>query len=113
MRGLPDLARASELVAARGSALGHPMHLLRETTSTNDEAKQAAREGAPHGSTWVTERQTAGRGRQGRTWQSAPGEGLLFSVLARVSCSPARVPPVALAAGLAVRDAVARAAPGC
>jgi len=106
-----DMARAPDLVAASGSALGHPMHLLATTTSTNDLAKTAARDGAPHGSTWVAEVQTAGRGRRGHAWVCAPGEGLLFSVLVRVSCVPARIAPAALAVGLAVRDAVAVAAP--
>ena len=108
----PDLARAPELAAERGGALGRPMRLLATTTSTSDEAKRAAKEGAPHGATWVAEQQSAGRGRQGRAWVSAPGENLLFSVLVRTTCAPARLPPIAIAAGLAVRDAVARAAPG-
>jgi BirA family biotin operon repressor/biotin-[acetyl-CoA-carboxylase] ligase len=111
VRSSPDLARAADLVAESGSALGRPLHVLARTTSTNDEAKRAAREGAPHGATWVAEEQSAGRGRQGRSWVSARGENLLFSVLLRVTCPPARLPPVALVAGLAVRDAVARAAP--
>ncbi len=110
-RPYPDLLRAPELVLARGGQLGRPMHLLGFTSSTNDDAKRASKEGAPHGATWVAEQQSAGRGRQGRSWVSPHGEGLLFSVLLRVSCPPARVPPLALAAGLAVRDAVARAAP--
>jgi BirA family biotin operon repressor/biotin-[acetyl-CoA-carboxylase] ligase len=105
-----DLRRAPELVVERGSTLGRPMHLLDTTESTNDEAKRAAKDGAPHGTTWVAEQQTAGRGRQGRAWLSPRGENLLFSVLLRVSCPPSRLPPVALVAGLAVRDAVARAA---
>jgi BirA family biotin operon repressor/biotin-[acetyl-CoA-carboxylase] ligase len=87
------------------------MHILATTTSTNDEAKRAARDGASHGATWVAEEQTAGRGRQGRAWVSPRGENLLFSVLARVACTPSALPPIALVAGLAVRDAVARAAP--
>jgi len=106
-----DLERAPGLVAERGSVLGVPMHLLASTTSTNDEAKHAAKDGAPSGSTWVAEQQTAGRGRQGRVWVSPRGENLLFSVLVRVTCPPSRLPPIALVAGLAVRDAVALAAP--
>ncbi len=106
-----DLARAADLLAARGGELGRPLYLLEETTSTNDEAKRAAKEGAPHGATWVAESQTAGRGRQGRQWVSPRGENLLFSVLLRVTCPPARLPPLALVAGLAARDAIARAAP--
>jgi BirA family transcriptional regulator, biotin operon repressor / biotin---[acetyl-CoA-carboxylase] ligase len=107
----PDLARARELVAERGSTLGLPMVIVPMTTSTNDLANRAAREGAPHGATWVAEQQTAGRGRRGHSWVSPAGEGLLFSVLVRLACAPAKIPPIALVAGLAVRDAVATAAP--
>jgi BirA family transcriptional regulator, biotin operon repressor / biotin---[acetyl-CoA-carboxylase] ligase len=106
----PDLDRAEALIAERGSVLGRPLVRLATTTSTSDEAHRAAKRGAPHGATWVAEEQTAGRGRRGRIWMSPPGEGLLFSVLMRVGCAPARLPPIALLAGLAVRDAVARAA---
>lgn len=95
-----------EVVAARRDA---PVHLLASTASTNDDAKAGARAGAPHGSLWVADTQTAGRGRQGRRWESPPGENLLFSVLLRIPCVPARVPPLSLVVGLAVRDAVAKA----
>jgi BirA family biotin operon repressor/biotin-[acetyl-CoA-carboxylase] ligase len=108
-RVAPDLARASEVIASRGCALGHSLYLLAETESTNDDAKAGAREGAPHGSIWIAETQSRGRGRQGRTWVSPPGENLLFSVLLRIPCAPARVPPLSLVCGLAVRDAVAKA----
>jgi BirA family biotin operon repressor/biotin-[acetyl-CoA-carboxylase] ligase len=111
-RVAPDLARADALLAERGGTLGRPLHLLATTTSTNDEAKAAARSGAPHGSTWVAEEQSAGRGRQGRTWTAARGEALLFSVLLKLECPPARLPLVSIVAGLAVRDATARALPG-
>jgi BirA family biotin operon repressor/biotin-[acetyl-CoA-carboxylase] ligase len=106
-----DLERAAGLVDEYGTRLGRPLVILVETPSTNDLAHRAAKEGAPHGATWVADRQTSGRGRHGRTWVSPPGEGLLFSVLLRLSCAPAQLPPLALLCGLAVRDAVARAAP--
>ena len=104
-----DLARAADVLAARGLTLGGPLVLAAETGSTNDDAKAGARAGAPHGATWVAKSQTAGRGRQGRSWLSEPGENLLFSVLVRQQCMPSRVPLLSLAAGLAVRDAVAKA----
>lgn len=104
-----DLARAPALVAARGLLLGAPLVLAEETASTNEDAKQGARAGAAHGATWVAESQTAGRGRQGRVWLASRGENLLFSVVLRLACPPARVPPLSLVCGLAVRDAVARA----
>jgi BirA family transcriptional regulator, biotin operon repressor / biotin---[acetyl-CoA-carboxylase] ligase len=106
-----DLQNAPEIVAARGGALGRPMRLLASTTSTNDEAKRAAKQGAPHGATWVAEQQTAGRGRQGRAWWARAGESLLFSVLVRDVPAPSGLPAIALVVGLAVRDAVALAAP--
>lgn len=106
-----NLIVAPELVRARGGSLGVPMHLLDVATSTNDEAQRGAKAGASHGTTWVAEQQTAGRGRRGRAWVSPAGEGLLFSVLLRLSCPPVRLPPLALLAGLAVRESVLRAAP--
>jgi BirA family biotin operon repressor/biotin-[acetyl-CoA-carboxylase] ligase len=107
MRGFgADLRGAADAVAARGGALGRPLHLVSRTTSTNDLAKQAARAGAPHGSAWVAEEQSGGRGRQGRPWLSPPGESLLFSVLLRIESDPRWLPPVSVAAGLAVTEAV-------
>jgi BirA family biotin operon repressor/biotin-[acetyl-CoA-carboxylase] ligase len=106
----PDLLRAVDLLAERGGALGRPLHILDETPSTNDEARHAARRGAPHGSTWVADVQTDGRGRQGRPWLSARGENLLFSVLWRQPCDPARLPLLCIAAGVAVCEALRRAA---
>jgi BirA family biotin operon repressor/biotin-[acetyl-CoA-carboxylase] ligase len=88
------------------------MWLLASTTSTNDDAKRGARQGAPHGAMWVAEQQTAGRGRQGRVWWSPAGESLLFSVLVRDGLEPARLPQLALVAGLAVHGAVTRLTPG-
>lgn len=102
-RGIyPDLLRAEEKIRERGGALGIPLHLTARTGSTNDDAKQAAKDGAPHGSTWVAESQDSGRGRQGRAWISPPGENLLFSVLLRVPCPAARLPQLAICAGLSV-----------
>ncbi|MSP54595.1 MAG: biotin--[acetyl-CoA-carboxylase] ligase [Myxococcales bacterium] len=56
---------------------------LGEVTSTQDVAKQLAADGAEHGTVVRAERQTAGRGRLGRRWASAPGDGLLFSIVLR------------------------------
>ena len=104
-------ARFEALRAERGLALGSPLTVHAVTGSTNDDALAAARDGAPHGATFIAERQTQGRGRRGRTWFAAEGESLLCSVVLRVPLPIEAVSALALAAGLAVREAVARMLP--
>jgi BirA family biotin operon repressor/biotin-[acetyl-CoA-carboxylase] ligase len=86
--------------------LARSLDLRAETASTNDDAMAAARAGAPHGHTVIADTQTRGRGRQGHTWFSPPGANLYLSVLVRTSLPPPRVPPITLAAGVAVCEAV-------
>jgi BirA family biotin operon repressor/biotin-[acetyl-CoA-carboxylase] ligase len=81
--------------------LGRPRLHLRTTTSTNDRARALAIAGAPHGTLVTATEQTAGRGRQGRTWTAAAGDALLMSLVLRDA--PALLP---LAAAVAVADAV-------
>jgi BirA family biotin operon repressor/biotin-[acetyl-CoA-carboxylase] ligase len=59
------------------------------TASTNDDARRLAKDGAPEGTVVVAERQTAGRGRLGRTWDSPHHMGLYVSVLLRPVEPPA------------------------
>jgi BirA family transcriptional regulator, biotin operon repressor / biotin---[acetyl-CoA-carboxylase] ligase len=69
----------------------HPaLHAFGTIESTNRAAKDLARAGAPDGTLVTAERQTAGRGRWGRTWSSAPGKGLAFSVVLRPEAHPPR-----------------------
>ncbi len=62
--------------------IGAPHHRLDETPSTNDVARELVRDGADHGTTVSTARQTAGKGRQGRTWD-APDGAIAVSVVVR------------------------------
>lgn len=86
--------------------LGRPLMYEPVTGSTNDNALLAARSGAPHGSVFVADEQTSGRGRRGNAWLAAPGESLLFSVLLRPRLQLAGASGLTLAAGLALRDAI-------
>jgi BirA family transcriptional regulator, biotin operon repressor / biotin---[acetyl-CoA-carboxylase] ligase len=63
--------------------LGSPRLHLRATSSTNDRARELAAAGAPHGALVTAEAQSAGRGRQGRTWSAPPGAALLMSLVVR------------------------------
>lgn len=67
----------------------------RVTTSTNDDAKQLARDGAPEGTVFVASRQESGRGRLGRQWSSPEG-GAYFSGILRPGISPVAAPPLSL-----------------
>ncbi len=87
--------------------LGRPLMYEPVTGSTNDNALLAARSGAPHGSLFVADEQTAGRGRRGSAWLAAPGESLLFSLLLRPRLELAQTSALTLAIGLALRDAIA------
>jgi len=65
------------------SALGRPRVHLRRTDSTNERARALALAGAPHGTLVTASEQTAGRGRQGRSWVAPAGSSVLMSLLVR------------------------------
>jgi BirA family biotin operon repressor/biotin-[acetyl-CoA-carboxylase] ligase len=76
-----------------------------EVTSTLDVAHQLAGEGAESGTIVVANSQTAGRGRMGRTWRSAPGAGLWLTLIERPRDATA-LDVLSLRAGLALAPAL-------
>jgi BirA family transcriptional regulator, biotin operon repressor / biotin---[acetyl-CoA-carboxylase] ligase len=82
-------------------SLGTPRLHLRSTDSTNERAKELAAQGATHGTLVTADMQTAGRGRQGRSWHAAPGEALLMSLVLRQTTEL-----LPIAAAVAVAEAV-------
>ncbi|CAB4857811.1 unannotated protein [freshwater metagenome] len=81
--------------------LGTPHTHTRVLASTNDRARELASAGAPHGTLVTADAQTAGRGRQGRSWEAPAGSSLLLSMVLR---DPPELLP--LAGGLAVARTV-------
>lgn len=75
---------------------------LDECDSTNSELMRRAERGAPAGTVVVADRQSAGRGRRGRSWLSAPEASLTFSVLWRFAGPPGRLAGLSLAVGVAL-----------
>jgi BirA family transcriptional regulator, biotin operon repressor / biotin---[acetyl-CoA-carboxylase] ligase len=63
--------------------IGTPRVHFRLTDSTNERARELAAAGAPHGTLVTADEQSAGRGRQGRTWTAGPRSALLMSVVLR------------------------------
>ena len=76
------------------------------TDSTNLRVKQAGDEGAPHGTLAVADRQTAGRGRRGRTWISPAGSSIYMSILLRPEITPDKASMLTLVMALSVAEGI-------
>lgn len=77
---------------------------LKATDSTNKDAYRLAKEGAETWTTVVSETQTDGRGRLGKSWFSADGKGLFFSVILRPAVELEELSKSTLIIGLAVAE---------
>lgn len=89
--------------------IGRELHHHVAVASTMTEAARLAEAQAPEGTVVVAEQQTAGRGRLGRTWHSAPGLGIWMTVILRPPLSPMELGPLTLMAAVAVADGIADA----
>lgn len=103
----PPLIDPVRLQALLGTARGRfDVDALVECESTSSILLERATQGAPAGSVLVADRQTAGRGRRGRSWQSSPESSLTFSVLWRFDGGVERLSGLSLAVGVAVQRAL-------
>ena len=117
MAGVSDAAAGVSKAVASGDGvysapdggepapLGRPRRHHRRTGSTNAEAATLAAAGAPHGTLVTSSEQTAGRGRQGRSWVAPAGEALMLSLVLRRYDDL-----LPLRAGLAVAEVAGRTA---
>jgi BirA family biotin operon repressor/biotin-[acetyl-CoA-carboxylase] ligase len=78
------------------------VYYAEELESTNATALELAAGGAPEWTLVAAERQTAGRGRLGRRWETPPAGGLLFSLVLRPTSAPDATPILTLLAGWAM-----------
>jgi BirA family transcriptional regulator, biotin operon repressor / biotin---[acetyl-CoA-carboxylase] ligase len=111
LKAVPDLLLPDMLAPAlKGTIFGSDIHRnyhhYYKIGSTNVEAMESASAGAPEGSVFVAEEQTAGRGRGAHRWESAASAGIYCSVVLRPALPPAEALVLSLAAGLAVHSAV-------
>lgn len=81
-------------------------HYLPTVDSTNDHLKRIAAEGAPDGTVVLSDHQTGGHGRRGRSFLSPPGVGLYLSVLLRPEFPPSQLMHLTCAAGVAMCNAI-------
>lgn len=94
------VGRAVDLLTIAG-----PVTWLPVIESTNQVALEAAQSGEQRG-IWVADEQTAGRGRGGHSWHSAPADGLYVSVLITPELPLERALWLSLATGLAAQQAI-------
>jgi BirA family biotin operon repressor/biotin-[acetyl-CoA-carboxylase] ligase len=88
--------------------IGRPHVHHRDTDSTNLRARELAAAGAPHGTLVTADSQSAGRGRQGRSWVAPPGAAILMSVIVRDFGDGALLPLAVPVAVCEASEAVAK-----
>lgn len=130
VRRLRDLGMAIDTVPGRGYRLRHPMEFLSAQSladelagsgallssveafesleSTNTYLLDRARTGLRGPSLCVAERQTRGKGRRGRRWESPYGANLYLSILWEIEHRGSELPSLSLVAGLGVVRALKR-----
>lgn len=86
--------------------IGNEILYLPVIDSTNTRAKQLAEEGYPNGTVVIAERQEAGRGRRGRTWESPDGDGIFMTLMLRPDIKPDNASMLTLVTALAVAAAI-------
>ncbi len=86
--------------------MGQSIYFYEETDTTNNRARELALEGAPEGTLVVAEKQTAGRGRRGKVWESPLGTGIWMSLVLRPQIAPAEASVLTLLCGLATAEAI-------
>src|ERR1700722_489162 len=99
------------LAGLRTETIGRDVVVFRETSSTNDRARQAGLNGAEEGLVIFAESQTGGRGPRGLKWVSNAGVGLWFSILLRTRVPASEWPLLVRIAAVACAEAVEKWVP--
>lgn len=112
LKSVPDLLLPEILgPLVRGTIFENQLHHFYKIESTNSAAMAAATAGIAEGSVFLAEEQTAGRGRGSNTWASERSTGIYCSAVLRPALPPSDALVLTLAAGLAVRAAIAQVEP--
>ena len=107
MIGLPeDIASALDVLGRWRPDVKLDVRWFDTVGSTMNEAASLASVGTAAGVVIGADEQTAGRGRRGHSWHSAPGAGLYFSWLCRPHLDVSTLPLVTLAAGVGVHRGI-------
>ncbi|MEG6617216.1 biotin--[acetyl-CoA-carboxylase] ligase [Peptococcaceae bacterium 1198_IL3148] len=103
----PDCLYPAEVKAGLETTfIGQKLFHFAQLSSTNDYAKELARDGGAEGAVVVTEAQVGGKGRLGRQWHSVAGEDVALSVLLYPNISPMETPKFSMLAAVAVAKGI-------
>lgn len=105
----PDALLPTELsYKLKTKSFGAVFHTYKHVKSTNTIAARLVGDGAAEGTVVISEMQSAGRGRLGRSWHSPAGVGAYLSLILRPRIKPADAPALSLVAGVALAEAIER-----
>ena len=103
----PDVITKEELDSLMKTCwVGRNILYYDVTDSTNLRIRQAGDEGAPHGTLAVADRQTAGRGRRGRHWESPAGTSIYMSLLLRPETAPDKASMLTLVMAVSAAEGI-------
>ena len=102
----PLVFLSAEEIARRAPSLGWPIHIFDSTDSTNAEALRLVAAECPAPFLVLSEQQTAGRGRRGRTWVSPYAQNVYYSLVLRIEDGLRQLEGLSLVVGLAVMQAL-------
>lgn len=105
--GSPDILSEEAVSSCNQSKwMGKNLICFDTLDSTNLEIRRQAEAGAPHGTVVITEEQTMGKGRRGRSWLGKAHTGIWMSMLLRPQIEPERCSMLTLVTALAVTRAI-------
>ena len=105
----PDIMDKTELESIHATEwAGCEIYYFDSIDSTNTKAKELAEEGHPSGTLVVADRQTAGKGRRGRSWESPTGIGIFMTLMLKPEINPNNASMLTLVAAMATTCAIRR-----
>ena len=105
----PDIMNKTELESIHATEwAGCEIYYFDSIDSTNTKAKELAEEGHPSGTLVVADRQTAGKGRRGRSWESPTGIGIFMTLMLKPEINPNNASMLTLGAAMATTRAIRR-----
>lgn len=104
---VPDVLTESEIQSRLCTKwAGKKIYCYETIDSTNNAAKNAAEQGSLHGTLFLAEQQSFGKGRRGRSWVSPSGTGIWMTILLRPQLEPSYASMMTLVAAFSMSRAI-------